>query len=497
MFNLTKNWLFGTTAAAACVLASLAGASSHREAPGITEQPKIDGTDFYMFRSYEPGRGDFITIIANYIPIQAPYGGPNYFTMDPDAIYEIHLDNDGDAIEDITLQFAFQNTLKNNRGIELTIGGKVNPIALRTVGAISATDNANLGEIETYTVTHIAGDRRSGTATQLSHGGGSVFTKPLDNIGTKTIADYAAYANSFIFSDVSLPGCATPARVFVGQRAEAFAVNLGKVFDLVNITPLQGANSEEFPEYNVATPTAGGIVQSRANDDLIGKANVTSIAVELPIACVISSPSEPVIGGWTTASLPQGEVEDPSPTYGATSVYGGAWVQQSRLGMPLVNELVIGLVDKDAFNASEPIQDGNFLDYVTHPTLPALLEVLFGVNAPTNFPRNDLVAGFLTGFAGVNKFSDPNAVASEMLRLNTSIAATARDLQHTLGLIAEDLAAFPNGRLAVGPHGLRKLLCLQRGSPIRPDASWLRPLSTNCCVCDTGEARCSVFRVVR
>ena len=163
MFNLTKNWLFGTTAAAACVLASLAGASSHREAPGITEQPKIDGTDFYMFRSYEPGRGDFITIIANYIPIQAPYGGPNYFTMDPDAIYEIHLDNDGDAIEDITLQFAFQNTLKNNRGIELTIGGKVNPIALRTVGAISATDNANLGEIETYTVTHIAGDRRSGT----------------------------------------------------------------------------------------------------------------------------------------------------------------------------------------------------------------------------------------------------------------------------------------------------------------------------------------------
>ena len=450
-----KVMLGGTTAVAMCLAASMSIASSHREAPGITEQPKIDGTDFYMFRSYEPGRADYVTFIANYIPVQAPYGGPNYFTLDPDAIYEIHIDNDGDAVEDITFQFDFDNSLVNDgAGIQLDIGGEMVSIPLRQAGGITAASpTAALNETENYSVTMITGDRRSGERTALTNARtGTTFTKPVDNIGTKTLPDYAAYANSLIYNAVTIPGCDTPGRVFVGQRAEAFAVNLGEIFDLVNLVPLQGAANPAYPQYTVAAPFAGGIVQDRANDDLVGEANVTSIAIEVPIACLTEG-TDPVIGAWTTASLPQGEVEDPSPTYEATSVYGGAWVQQSRLSNPLVNEVVIGLPDKDLFNAAEPTQDSALATYVTNPTLPALLDLLFrdAVGSPTNiapsnFPRNDLVAAFLTGFPGFNASSNPDAVGAEMMRLNTAVPATPRATQNTFGVVAEDLAGFPNGR---------------------------------------------------
>jgi hypothetical protein len=451
--------LQGSSAILLCALATTGGASSHREAPGITEQPKIDATDFYMFRSYEPERSGYVTLIANYQPLQAPYGGPNYFTMDPDAIYEIHIDNDGDAVEDITFQFAFDNSLVGGTGVQLPIGEEVVSIPLRAAGQLSAgMPTAALGETEQYSVTMITGDRRSGDATPLSHGAGAVFTKPIDNVGNKTLPDYDAYANAYIYDDVSLPGCAAPAKVFVGQRAEAFAVNLGEVFDLVNLVPIQGGNSVSWPQYDTGTPFTGGIMQDRANDDLIGAANVTSIAIEVPIDCLTAG-GDPVIGGWTTASLPQAELEDPSPTYEATSKYGGAWVQQSRLSAPLVNEVVIGLPDKDLFNAAEPTQDSALAVYVTNPTLPALIDILFreAVGSSSNIAptvdadgRNDLVAAFLTGFTGpngpFNASSNPDAVASEMMRLNTAVAPTPRADQHTFGLVAEDLAGFPNGR---------------------------------------------------
>lgn len=450
--SLSK-FLRGTTAATVCLAATVAGASSHREAPGITEQPKIDATDFYMFRSYEPGREDYVTLIANYQPLQSPYGGPNYFTMDPDAIYEIHVDNDGDAVEDITFQFDFTNMLAGDTGVQLDIGGETVSIPLRAAGPITADSSATLGETEEYAVTMITGDRRSGEATALSHGGGATFTKPADYFGEKTFPDYASYADQFIYNDVAMPGCDAPSRVFVGQRAEAFAVNLGEIFDLVNLVPLQGADSADWPQYNLGGGFPGGIVQDRANDDLVGIANVTSIAIEVPISCLTSGDSEPVIGAWTTASLPQAELEDPSPTYDATSKFGGAWVQQSRLSAPLVNEVVIGLPDKDLFNAAEPTQDGALAVYVTNPTLPALLDILFrdavGATdsiAPSNFPRADLVAAFLTGFPGFNAFSSETAVGSEMMRLNTAVPATPISAQNTFGVVAEDLAGFPNGR---------------------------------------------------
>jgi len=435
--------LIRTALLATCVsaVAVSAFAASHREAPGITQTPKVDATDFYMFRSYEAGREGYVTFIANYLPLQHPYGGPNYFTLDNDAIYEIHIDNDGDAIEDITFQFDFASALAGNgQHITLDIGeeGATETVAipLRMAGGITAGNAGNLGETETYTLDVIRGDRRSGTAEAVTHGAGDTFTKPVDYIGSKTLPDYDSYAEQFIYS-VSIPGCTEDGKVFVGQRADGFSVNLGPVFDLVNLVPIDGGS---FP---------GGITQSRANDDVNGVSNVTSIALEVPISCLTDD--DPVIGAWTTASLPQGSLEDPSPAYNGTEKFGGAWVQQSRLSAPLVNEVVIGLPDKDLFNAAEPTQDGALATYVTHPTFPALLDILFrdavGATdniAPSNFPRQDLVTAFLTGFPGLNQ--PANVTASEMMRLNTAIPATPRDDQSTFGVVAEDLAGFPNGR---------------------------------------------------
>jgi uncharacterized protein DUF4331 len=417
-------------AAAGCVgaLAVLpAHASSHREAPFITTQPKVDGTDFYMFRSYESGRASHVTLIANYIPLQDAYGGPNYFSMDPNALYEIHVDNNGDAVEDVTFQFRFKSSLTD---IALPVGGKSVSIPLIQAGGIAVGNSAALNVKETFTVDVVRGDRRTGQRAAVTNasGGAREFTKPVDFIGTKTfgsIAGYEAYAAQYVYT-INIPGCGTAGRMFVGQRKDPFVVNLGRTFDLVNLNPLAAS---------------GG------TDDLADK-NVTTLALEVPIACLASG-SEPVVGAWTTASLRQVRLLDGTPKSAlqASEKAGAAWVQVSRLGMPLVNEVVIGLKDKDRFNASKPKDDGQFADYVTNPTLPALLEILFGsagVKAPTNFPRGDLVTAFLTGVPGLNK--PANVRASEMLRLNTSIAPTPKGTQHTLGVLGGDNAGFPNGR---------------------------------------------------
>lgn len=426
-------------------------ASSHREAPNITRMPKLDSTDFYMFNSYEHGKDDFVTILANYVPLQDPQGGPNYFSMDPNAVYEIHLDNDGDAVEDITFQFKFKNTLVNNQnGITLNIGPSDNSrtvaIPLKHAGGISAGDNGNLGFNETYTLTMISGDRRRGTAQPVtnSEDNSRQFVKPYDYVGDKTFSNASAYENyaSQYQYAIRLPGCDTPGRVFVGQRKESFVVNLGETFDLVNYVPIE---SGSFP---------GGIEQKRKNNDLRAK-NITTIALEVAKSCVIGD-GNGVIGGWTSASLPQARILNPRARFTKPEINGGPLTQVSRLGQPLVNELVIGLKDKDRFSSSEPKDDGQFIDYVTHPTLPALLDLLFkdavnaalGANiptlAPTNFPRNDLVTAFLTGFAGVNQMA--SVTPSEMLRLNTNIPAVSATKQSAFGVAGDDLAGFPNGR---------------------------------------------------
>ncbi|UGQ47927.1 DUF4331 domain-containing protein [Massilia endophytica] len=406
-------------------------ASSHREAPFITKAPKVDGTDFYMFRSYETGRAGFVTLIANYVPLQDAYGGPNFFQMDADALYEIHIDNNGDAKEDITFQFRFNNT---NKDTQFTVGEKKVSIPLVINGGAIAGPNADGANVrETYTVTMVRGDRRGGSRAAVTNAaGGSTFDKPLDNIGNKSIPDYPAYAAKHMYT-VNIPGCGTPGRMFVGQRKDPFAVNLGETFDLINYK----APAVEF------NPNA----ERNARDDLDDK-NITSIELEVAIPCLTASASEPVIGGWTTASLRQVRLLNPVPggPFGPAKT-GGAWTQVSRLGMPLVNELVIGLKDKDRFNHSKPSTDSQFATYVTNPTFPALIEILFGnagAKAPTNFPRNDLVTLFLTGVKGLNQ--PATVTPSEMLRLNTSIAPVPMGAQKRLGVIDGDNAGFPNGR---------------------------------------------------
>jgi hypothetical protein len=413
-------------------LAPAAMASSHREAPFITQQPKVDASDFYMFRSYENGRSGFVTMIANYQPLQDAYGGPNYFAMDPKALYEIHIDNNGDAKEDLTFQFRFTNTIKNGT---FPVGGKDVPIPLViNSGAVASVNPAGINVRETFTVTVVRGDRRNGARATVTNaaGGASVFDKPIDNVGNKAIPNYGAYAAAHVYN-VTIPGCSTPARMFVGQRKDPFVVNLGETFDLINIK----APAVEF----------SANAERGAKDDLAQK-NITSIELEVASSCLTAaSGSDPVIGGWTTASVRQARLINPAPGNGGPSKEGGAWTQVSRLGMPLVNEVVIGLKDKDTFNSSKPSGDGQFALYVTNPTLPYLVEALYGsagAKAPTNFPRNDLVAAFLTGVKGLNQ--PVTVTASEMLRLNTTIAAVAMGAQNRLGVIGGDNAGFPNGR---------------------------------------------------
>ncbi len=462
--------LIGALATAYGLSAAIpAHASSHREAPSITLTPKVDATDFYMFNSYETGRGNFVSIMANYLPLQDPYGGPNYFSLDPNALYEIHIDNNGNGVEDITFQFRFTNTLKgttSSPGIQIPIGTANVAIPIIQAGGVTVPNSPALNVNETFTVTVVRGNRRTGTRSVVTNVDSAdttpaVFDKPVDNIGSKTIPDYTAYAAQHIYN-INIPGCTvspeTQGKLFVGQRKDPFAVNLGVIFDLVNV-PLGVITDPSL--INAATDPA-----NNAGFDAVADKNVTTLAIEVPKSCLTAG-ADPVIGGWTTASMRQARLLNPVPRrgHGTTAINGGAWTQVSRLGHPLVNEVVIGLPDKDRFNGSRPSGDLQFATYVTNPTLPRLLEIAFAADvppgsiAPTNLPRTDLLNVFLTGIAGVNRPAG-TVVPAEMLRLNTAIPAVPLASQNRLGVGGEvvrvggaanldsaiDLAGFPNGR---------------------------------------------------
>ena len=258
---------------AALVFSTATLASSHREAPYITQNPKVDATDFYLFNSYEPGREGYVSIVANYVPLQDSYGGPNYFTMDQNAVYEIHIDSDGDAIEDLTFQFSFDNNIgADGEGAALSIGGQPVAVPLKAIGPVSESDKSAANFSESYSLSVITGERRSGNAMAVtdSVSGVETFAKPFDYVGEKTFGDTAQY-NRYVTSltnsgnayhNITIPGCeASAARVFVGQRKESFSVNLGRTFDLVNLDPINIADSSE-------------------NNDLAGK-NITTIALEV------------------------------------------------------------------------------------------------------------------------------------------------------------------------------------------------------------------------
>jgi hypothetical protein len=442
-----------STAIMSAVCSSLALASSHREAPFTAANPTIDGTDFYMFRAYGSAATnaavaatDSVVFIANYDPLQDPDGGPNFFPLNQNALYAINVDNNGDAKPEISFQFQFTNHFK---GEGLPTGATANgaaqnvPIPLIVSGPLGTTgDNstdASANRYETYTVTMISGT----TTTALTNAAGSTtFQKPLDNIGTKTIPNYTAYANNFIYP-VSFGTCGT-GQIFVGQRREGFIIDIGEIFDLLDLNPLGGRNSTQ--------------------NSLSGK-NVTSIVMQVPVACLTkdgkgsATTADPVIGAYTTSYLRQATVLNPTPSgNNNTEVIGGAWTQVSRLGHPLVNEVVIGLPDKDRFNDSQPKDDAQFATYVTNPTLPVLVTALFPTVVTPPTPRTDLEAVFLTGlslkatggttpiFSNSPTDYGDTVAASDELRLNTSIAPVAVGAQSNLGLLACDTSGFPNGR---------------------------------------------------
>jgi hypothetical protein len=410
--------------------------SSHREAPEISKDPVADSTDLYAFVS--PDRPDTVTLIANYIPLESPDGGPNFYEFGDDVLYEIHIDKDGSGAPDISFQFRF-TTVNNIPSSFLYNDGPITSLT-------PPSSKSNWNRQQTYSLTrvdHNRNDRGRDSSVLLGTG----LLCPPCNIGPLSTPNYAALANSAVHSVSSGP---FSAKVFAGQRAEGFYVDLGAVFDLGDLRPFQ----------NLHAGAAGALLQGMPGVNSSADVNVHSLALQVPIsqltrgrASGVNDPAA-VIGVWTTASRQRIRVghDGHDDRFGA-----GPWSQVSRLGNPLVNELIIAIEDKDRWNHLPPVTDGQqFLEYFATPLLATLLPVLYpGVfpnlaayNASKANTRPDLEAILLTGIpAGlIPGFTNYNGtgVKADQLRLNTAIRPSASP--NNLGLLGGDLAGFPNGR---------------------------------------------------
>lgn len=411
-----RTQILGLSAIFVVSLALMPGqASSHREAPLTAQDPMADNTDVYAFVS--PDAPDTVTLIANFIPFQKPDGGPNFYSFDPNVVYAIHIDNNGDAVEDITYEWRFTTEVRNPATF------------LYNTGPVTTLDSPNLNVRQYYRLTRIDGPRRTGTVTELS----GRLPVPPPNIGPRSTPNYGSIGGA-------IQQLANNTRVFAGQRDEGFYVDLG-IFDLLG-------------------------VGSGVSEDSTAGFNVSSLAIQLPKSALarggatVTSSTDPnaIIGVWSTAS----RFATRTLTPGAQT-HSGALVQVSRLGNPLVNEAVIDLARKDAFNAIEPTSDAVALDRVTDPEIPKLLKAIFNVDSPPA-PRNDLVTIFLTGIPGLNQ--PANVRAAEMLRLNMAIPPTTSP--NRMGVLGGDLAGFPNGR-RVGDDVLDIVLQAAAGaSPLTP-----------------------------
>jgi hypothetical protein len=388
--------------------------SSHREAPAISKDPVADNTDTYAFVS--PDDPGTVTIISNYLPLEAPFGGPNFFEFGDDVRYEIHIDNDGDGRPDITYEFLFETEVRNPNTF------------LYNTGPIDSISSANWNRRQFYSVTRVQGAGRSVMAGQLPC--------PPCNIGPASTPDYAALASEAV---VSIGGGHT---VFAGQRLEGFYVDLGAIFDLGDLRPFQQLHIAAMAQAPGVNATNGF--------------GVHSIALKVPISALTrdgSTPTNPmdrraVIGVWAAASRRRALVREPG---WGTELEAGPWVQVSRLGNPLFNEVIVPMGEKDRWNALAPTADVEFLKYVQHPELASLLPVLypnvFPKLAGLTAPRADLVAILLTGLPagvvpGFQNFTG-NTYADQ-LRLNVAIPPASSP--NALGVVVGDLAGFPNGR---------------------------------------------------
>ena len=411
--------------------------SSHREAPEISKDPVADSTDLYAFVS--PDAPDTVTILANYVPLQGPAGGPNFYEFGDDVLYEINIDNDNDANVDITYQFQFTNVIE--------VGGTF----LYNVGPITSLDSANWNRRQFYSVTRIdwSDHRCKGSRRHHHHCNcgqqtlASNLPSPPCNIGPRSTPNYDALASAAI---QTLPD---GSKVFVGQRAEGFYVDLGSIFDLAALRPIQSAH---------LIPIPGSAAAVNATKDL----NVHTIALQIPKTLLTndgSTPSDPtaplaVIGVWTTASRQRVHFNHGSGG-GNNPANVGPFTQVSRLGNPLFNEVLVPMERKDDWNEDPPTNDSEYADGVLHPELAKLLPVLY----PGAFPnlqalvnsgkdRADLAAILLTGIPlGVvspNFQNFTGTTQADLLRLNMAIPPSAAP--NNLGVVGGDLAGFPNGR---------------------------------------------------
>ncbi len=390
--------------------------SSHKEAPGIANDPAADNTDVYAFVS--PDRPDTVTLIANFVPLEDPAAGPNFSQFGDDVRYEIHIDNDGDSRAEITYRFTFEtvNTIPDT--------------FLYNVGPITSLDSPNWNRRQYATVTRV----RGGVPRVI----GSGLACPPCNVGPHSTPDYPGLAQQAVHKLGST-------RVFTGQRAEGFYVDLGAIFDLGVLRPFANAHLSKMP-------ASGGINATKAK-------NIHTIAIQVPMSHLTmgnhrpTDPKDPhsTIGVWASAKRQQSRVYDSD----GSVHHNGPWVQVSRQGHPLVNEVLIAVGDKDRWNAQKPFRDKQFEHYVTKPELAGLLPVLYPGVFPnldalnkSGKPRADLAAILLTGIPagivdGFQNFTGP--VEADQLRLNLAIPPTT-DKPSNLGLIGMDPAGYPNGR---------------------------------------------------
>jgi hypothetical protein len=399
--------------------------SSHREAPEISKDPVADSTDLYAFVSTD--QPDTVTLIANYIPLEAPDGGPNFYEFGDDVLYEIHIDNDGDGYADVTYQFNFQtvNTIPST--------------FLYNDGPILSLNSASWNRRQFYSVTRVT---QNGFPEMLAQN----VPCPPCNIGPLSTPNYAGLASAAVHS------MSNGRVVFAGQRADAFFVDLGAIFDLGDLRPIANLHNT-FMLPGVTLSAAPGV-------NSLASSNVHSIAIQVPITDIAAGGVAPTnsalagssVGVWTTASRQKARIWDSN--FGRDD-FTGPYVQVSRLGNPLVNEVLVPLSQKDQWNASPPSQDKNFLNGVAHPELAGLLNVLypgfFTHLAAYSKPRADLEAILLTGIpAGIvsTTFSTfTGAVQADMLRLNLAIPPASTP--SPMGVLGGDVAGYPNGRRVI------------------------------------------------
>jgi hypothetical protein len=382
----------GLTGALSAAMLGAVSASSHREAPLSSQDPVGDLTDVYAFVS--PDRPDTVTLLANVIPFESPAGGPNFYRFGDDVLYQLNVDNDGDAVADLEYQFRFTTTTANGDTF------------LYNTGQVTSLDDADLNVRQTYTLTEV--DKDTGSRRVLGH---DLPVAPA-NVGVRSTPAYEDNLGS-----AAVQAVAGGVTTFAGPRDDPFFVDLGSIFDLGGLRPFN-------PAHLIPLPTEDG-------KDYVAGYNVHTFAVQVPIDRLVDG-DDPVIGVWATTLRRSTRVLHGD----GIAAHQGRWVQVSRLGQPLVNEVVIPLGEKDRFNASEPIDDAQFAGHVLDPELARLIPVLYpGVNVPTDVDlglglggREDIATIFLTGIPGLNQ--PATVTPSEMLRLNTSIAGSA----------------FPNGR---------------------------------------------------